>query len=183
MSCHSTVDATVGPEWETSHTIPASLPSAPDNLNTGFVTSSDLNKHPARVHFYLLLTSFEISLAAWVRREYPDPHSTLGLLEYGGRKALHRFRRDQRNNVVVDLVAGMDLGDLLAIVGSRDDGRYAYATSLFESWEAWTAKLTSLRNAVMHPVLSFLGPSRSISELISLERGLWEVLERQGARV
>lgn len=150
---------------------------------TGFVTSSDLNKHPARVHFYLLLTSFEISLAAWVRREYPDPHSTLGLLEHGGRKALHRFRRDQRNNVVVDLVAGMDLGDLLAIVGSRDDGRYEYATSLFESWEAWTAKLTSLRNAVMHPVLSFLGPSRTVSELISLERGLREVLERQGARV
>ena len=77
----------------------------------------------------------------------------------------------------------MDLGDLLAIVGSRDDGRYAYATSLFESWEAWTAKLTSLRNAVMHPVLSFLGPSRTVSELISLERGLREVLERQGARV
>jgi hypothetical protein len=34
----------------------------------GFITPSDLNKHPARAHFFLLLSAFEMGLAELIRR-------------------------------------------------------------------------------------------------------------------
>jgi len=90
---------------------------------TGFITDSDLNKHPVRTHFYLLLSSLEAVMAAWVRREFPDLEVAVELLGDEATKVRSRYRRDQRANVALDLVTGMDVSHLLTIVGNRADGR------------------------------------------------------------
>ena len=55
-------------------------------------------------------------------------------------------------------------------------GLRRFKLSSAPSWETWTDSLTSLRNAVMHPVISFLNPVRTVRVLAALERGLREVL-------
>ncbi len=145
---------------------------------TGFVTASDVGKQPARTHFYLLFASLESELAEWVRNRYQDQDVAIAYLGSEGKKVLSRFRRDQRNNLEVDLVTGMDLGHLLAIAGNSPPGRDRFGYEAFGLWESWIANLKSLRDAVMHPVLSVLGPHRSLVELAQIDRGLRVVLER-----
>jgi hypothetical protein len=145
---------------------------------TGFVTASDVGKQPARTHFYLLLAGLEAALAEWVRDRYPDQEVALAHLGDEGKKVRSRFKRDQRNKVEVDLVTGMDLGHLLTVAGMTTQGLDRFGFETFGLWEKWIASLTSLRNVVMHPVLSVLGPQRSLVELAQLERGLRVVLGR-----
>jgi hypothetical protein len=145
---------------------------------TGFVAVSDINKQPARTHFYLLLTNLEAALADWVRTAFPDVEDAVALLGDDAKKVRGRFRRDQKNNVAVDLVTGMDLGHLLAIAGLSEVGQRRFSAESFGGWDAWVVTLTSLRNAVMHPMLTFLGPQRTLADLLAIDKGLREVLAR-----
>ena len=145
---------------------------------TGFITPSDLNKHPARAHFYLLLADLEIALAGAARAHFDNQNDALELLEAKDRKKIrNRYDRDSRQKVEVDLVAGMDLEHLLRIAGSDAGLRQRFGVPDASTWALWTEPLPSLRNAVMHPVLEFLGRRRSIDDLVTIERRVREMLE------
>ena len=145
---------------------------------SGFITDSDLNKHPVRTHFYLLLSSLEAALAAWVRREFPDLEAAVGLLGDDAGKVRRRYRRDQRANVALDFVTGMDLSHLLTIVGGGADGRSLFGPTDHEAWDLWVDSLKGLRDAVMHSVIEFLRRDRTADDLLHLERDLRAVLAR-----
>jgi hypothetical protein len=145
---------------------------------TGFVTPSDLNKHPARAHFYLLLSGLEMTLAAGIRALFPDQKAAVALLAPDDQgRVLNRFRRDQRNNVEVDLVTGMDLEHLLTVAGSSDSLRRMFGVGNRDAWHERTSELTGIRNAVMHPVLEFLGRQRTVDDLARVERQVLVMLE------
>lgn len=146
---------------------------------SGFVTPSDLNKHPARAHFYLLLADLEIALASTVRRQFTELTESVELLEPNDRKkVIGRYKRDTANNVDVDLVAGMDLRHLLRVVDQTAALLDQVGATDQATWEQWTGHLPSLRNAVMHPVLAFLGRRRSVEDLLAVEANVRSMLSR-----
>ena len=135
-----------------------------------FVTPSDLNKHPARAHFYLLLSDLEMTLAGLVREHFADLNEAVDLLYPQSQGVVRkRFTSDQRNNVETDLVAGMDLAHLLRIVGRTKPLHTHFDAVDEETWDRWTHGFRALRDAVMHPALEFLGPSRSLADLVLAE--------------
>jgi len=144
---------------------------------TGFVTPSDLNKHQARAHFYLLLADLEIVLARLVREHFAHQELAVALLEPADqRKIRRRHIRDHRNGLEVDLVTGMDLGHMLAIGSAVEPIRCRFGLCGYEDWQLQTAALSELRNCVMHPVLEFLGPNRTVSDLVRTERTIRAML-------
>jgi hypothetical protein len=66
-------------------------------------------------------------------------------------------------------------------VPRRDSGRALLAMETVARSIHGVAGLKSLRDAVMHPVLSVLGPQRSLAELAQIESGLRVVLGRTDA--
>jgi hypothetical protein len=145
---------------------------------TGFVTLSDLNKHPARAHFYLLLADLEMSLADAIRERFPDQVLAVAMLGDEQKKVQSRYRRDQRANVAVDLVSGMDLGHLLVVAGDDPVLKTTFRPRSRQSWSSWTEELTKLRNSVMHPVLSLLEHERTAADLARIEREVRGILMR-----
>jgi hypothetical protein len=149
---------------------------------TGFVTISDLNKHPARAHFYLLLADLEMSLASPTRERFIDQAVALEALgQTETKKVTNRYKRDQKANVAVDLVSGMDLGHLLVVAGSDRVLRADFRPRSRQSWDSWSEELTKLRNAVMHPVLSLLNRDRTPADLARIEREIHGILTRGAA--
>jgi hypothetical protein len=145
---------------------------------SGFVTPSDLNRHPARAHFYLLLADLEMALAGLVRDHFADLNEAVGLLYPQSQGVVRkRFATDRRNNLETDLVAGMDLAHLLRIVGSTSALLARFGADEEETWSGWTHGFRSLRDAVMHPALEFLGPSRSLADLVLAETKIRRLLE------
>ena len=82
--------------------------------STGFVTPSDLNKHPVRTHFYLLLADLEMTMAA--RRERHTPISTpYSSTSRPCRSAKVRERHDEAVafNIDADSLTALSSPDLL----------------------------------------------------------------------
>ncbi len=147
---------------------------------TGFITPSDLNKHPARAHFYLLLADLEMALAQLVRAKYLDQEAAVRLVNdrLEQNKIRRRYRKDRLNGVDVDLVTGMDLSHLLQIVGATEGLRRTFGAPDLETWNAWTSALPELRNSVMHAVIEFLKRDRTVSDLVDLEYRIRIMLSR-----
>ena len=119
---------------------------------SGFVTPSDLNRHPARAHFYLLLADLEMALARLVRGHFADLDDALALLHPQSQGVVRaRFAADVKNDVETDVVTGMDLSHLLRVVGLTAELRARLGAHDEETWHAWTGGLRSLRDAVDAP--------------------------------
>jgi hypothetical protein len=144
---------------------------------SGFITPSDLNKHPARFHFYLLLADLEMSLATAVLAEFTELRDALFVLDKAARgKITGRFDRDTRARVEANLAAAMDLGHLLIVGYTSERLRSAFLEPEFEGWMSTVEDLVALRNAVMHPTLAFVGPERGLTDLIRTEERIGDWL-------
>lgn len=152
---------------------------AGDNGISGFVTPSDLNKHAARAHFYLLIAALEIKLSDYIRATGLPQKRVLHYLNPASQKLIaKRFREDAAAEIEVDYLVYMQFSQLLNIVGREPR---LFARLGFDSRSSWgrgTTGLVRLRNDVMHPTREFYGPSRSVSELIDAEQRLFDLLQR-----
>jgi hypothetical protein len=148
---------------------------------TGFVTPSDLNKHPARFHFYLLLADLEMILASVVLQEFPRLREALFVLDLAEVKRITgRFDRDQAAKVEANLAAAMDLSHLLVVAYTSERIRSALGAPDFGEWLSVVDRLVGLRNAVMHPTLEFIGTGRSLQDLIDFENQIRDWLKGLG---
>jgi hypothetical protein len=145
---------------------------------TGFATPSDLNKHAARAHFYLLLARLEIAGSDLLRRSV-EPSSVLAMLGPRSRATIERrYREDRSADVEVDYVAYLDFSQLLNVIGRLAGLRSALGFSTSAAWSRATRGLVRLRRDVMHPVRQFYGPSRSVDDLIAADDRIGELLVR-----
>lgn len=78
-------DAPIGTLLRRLATSPMVFAVEPTGL-AGFVTPSDLNEQPIRVHFYMLLADLEMTMASLARSELGDPGSALDYLSAGRRE-------------------------------------------------------------------------------------------------
>lgn len=140
---------------------------------SGFVTPSDLNKQLARTYFFLMIASLEVLLGSLIRSTYPDLEQALATLTPARADfARGRLLRDQKLNVALDLVAEMDLTDLLRVVAGTDRLRGLVGHASKTSFLAASRHLPDLRHSVMHPTRAFLGADRDVSALIAIESEL-----------
>lgn len=150
-----------------------------DSGMSGFVTPSDLNKHAARAHFYLLIAALEIRMSDLVRQFGPSDKRVLASLSPASRAVIRRrFREDSVADVEVDYLAYMLFSQLLNIVGREPILMSRLGFSSRSAWRRATHGLVRLRNDVMHPSRAFFGPSRSVSDLINTEVQLRVLLDR-----
>lgn len=148
---------------------------------SGFITPSDLNKHPARFHFYLLLADLEMTLAKVVLAEFPDLRDALFVLDRADQRMItRRFDRDANARVESNLAAAMDLGHLLIVAYTSERLRSALSEDDFLTWVPCVEVLVELRNAVMHPTLAFIGPGRGLTDLVKTEDRIATWLESLG---
>jgi hypothetical protein len=141
----------------------------------GFVTPSDLNKHPVRTHFYLLLADLEMTMAAVARGDLPHPIDALkSLSDERQAKVLGRHREAELFNFDADVLASFEFADLLTLMKKRAlFRRFGYASA--KSWGKVKERLVDFRDDVMHPTSDFLGP-RTIGDLIEMEGVLRQML-------
>lgn len=141
----------------------------------GFVTPSDLNKHPVRTHFYLLLADLEMTMAAVARDDVANPSDPLkSLSDERQRRVLDRHREAGSFNVDADVLASFEFADLLTLMKKRAlFKRFGYASA--KSWGRAKEQLVDFRDDVMHPTSDFLG-RRTISDLIAMESVLRQML-------
>lgn len=149
---------------------------------SGFVTPSDLNKHAARAHFYLLIAALEIKMSDLIRQFGQPGEELLASLSLASRRLVkRRFREDAADEIEVDYLVYMLFSQLLNVVGRET----ALLTRLgFTSRSAWRRSsrgLARLRNDVMHPTRAFFGPKRSVGDLIEAEARLHLLLDRLNA--
>lgn len=137
---------------------------------SGFVTPSDLNRHAARAHFYLIVAALETAIAEALRASRLSKRQLLGGLAPKARRTLEkRYREDAAAGVEVDYLAYMTFSQLLNLVGRTRSLRAVLGLSSNGAWRQATTGLLGLRNAVMHPTQEFHGLIRSVSYLIDAE--------------
>jgi hypothetical protein len=134
----------------------------------GFVTPSDINKHPVRTHFYLLLSDLEMTLASVARGSLGEAEHAVELLSpTRARRVRERHEVVRRLNVEADTLTAFEFPDLICV--AKKSGLFRHFG--YESASAWNAhgeKLKGFRDFVMHPTSEVLG-AYSLPDLIELE--------------
>lgn len=142
---------------------------------TGFVTPSDLNKHPARTHFYLLLADLEMTMAEEARAHFPGPDGALKCLSEERRPiVLARHAANQSFNVDADVLTAFEFADLFVTM-QKTSLHNKFGVDSPTSWRATGWQLVEFRNDVMHPTREFLG-RRTVRELLETEGKLRRML-------
>jgi hypothetical protein len=119
----------------------------------GFITLSDLNKHPVRAQIYPVLAELEAGLGKIVARHFTDSQDWLSRLDAKSRKRLNCYwEQSKKDNIDIGPIAGANLSDLYQIVAGDTDLLRLLGFPCQNEWEKCTDGIVRLRNAVMHPV-------------------------------
>jgi hypothetical protein len=149
----------------------------------GFVTRSDLNRHPVRAALYPLFAELEIELAKLVTTFYDDPWSWLSVLDKDKQARLVGYWEiGKRENVDVGPAAGLMLSELLRIVGGTSELRSRLGFNSGTKWQDHVGGLADLRNAVMHPVRPIFTSSGDVGNTRDQLDLVLELLRRLDAR-
>lgn len=137
----------------------------------GFVTPSDLERHAARSHFYLLIAGIEMLLAQIVR-ERVSSSSVVARLQGESRE---RWEADLAGDNETDPSEYLYLRDLAELFMELPDSK---------SEGCWDSRLRTIltevcqfRPTVMHPSRSLL-KGRSAAQLASIARGAEQLTSR-----
>lgn len=145
---------------------------------SGFVVPADLNKHAARLHWYLLLAGFEIALADLIREAYIPPSAALSALTARRADAVReRFERLREEDFELDEITSMDLTDLLRAAARAPKLLQRLGFHSKSGWDGATGWLPGFRHTVMHPVRPLITSEIQVPELIEREEALRELLE------
>lgn len=124
------------------------------NWISGLVTTADLDKQAARAFFYVLLVSVEVACAELVRDNYGQQEDALAKISNErGQRVLGRYSEALEHNTEADLVAYMELADLLTIIRKTHSALVPLGVS-GTKWEDITGFLPNFRHNVVHPVRS-----------------------------
>jgi hypothetical protein len=129
---------------------------------TGFVTPSDLDRHAARSHFYLLISAIEMLLSEIVRNTFKEDFVTSRIRG----EVQEAWNSARENNAEADPIEYLYLQDLAEL--------FLVAHGAVAPWtNELSNRLTEIcqfRPVVMHPTRS-LTAGRAAPQLASLARG------------
>lgn len=79
---------------------------------SGIVTLSDLQKLPVRPALFMLITSVELLLAEWLRKNYPNEQDWLCKISEGRRSKIEeKWNRLKKSNLAIDRISTTDFCD------------------------------------------------------------------------
>lgn len=144
----------------------------------GFVLVADLNKHAARLHWYLLFAGFEIALADRIRSAYVPPARALETLSAARAVAVReRFRRLVEEDIELDEISTMDLADLLRAARTAPGMLALLGFDSRSDWDRATQWLPGFRHTIMHPARSLLSSPSDVPELLRKDAQLRRLAE------
>jgi hypothetical protein len=115
----------------------------------GFIVHSDLDRQPARTHFYLLVAGIEILLAEIVRLLYPDEKAVEAALRPAAAKQYQRARAAKTEAHPVEYMYLPELVKLF--LRSPNVSEF---NILDDDSAKWLSSLNHFRRLVMHPACS-----------------------------
>ena len=117
---------------------------------TGFITPSDLDRHAARSHFYLLIAAIEMLLAGLVGAAV-DPATVAKAIRSGG--DARRWAKAKKANIDTNPVEYLYLKELVELFEDHHLARSGeWSQQLNDSLHA----VVKVRNPVMHPTGSLV---------------------------
>lgn len=133
----------------------------------GFVTVADFNKQPCRAYLYLLLATFEIGLADYLRHQFRDRQTEIFdvVQTSGGRAAHELYEADVAANIDADPVSYLGFPQLLDAVGRAPIGLQFVGAASRSAWDRESGSLVALRNSVMHPTRSLVDAKAGLLRL------------------
>jgi hypothetical protein len=138
----------------------------------GMVTPSDMNKQAGRTHLFMQVSALEMALSERLRAAgSPDQQVLDQLPRDRARQVKARLAKKQAVDDAADLVAALDMQDLLIIARARED-----TTSVFALSDREIRSLTDFRNSVMHAVLEPAGDEGERFEDLLLQTALLSTL-------
>lgn len=113
---------------------------------TGLVSKSDLQKLPVRSLLFHIVTHLELAMAAWIRRQFPDDATWLGVLTDSRRRAVEeRYLGLAEARLAVDRLTATMFADKRAVI-VRTAALPVSRNRAKEDFEA----IEALRDAVAH---------------------------------
>jgi hypothetical protein len=134
-----------------------------DNGLSGFVVHSDLDRQPARTHFYLIVAGIEILLSDIIRSAYTT-EIVIDAMSYGMAKQYNKAKEADSEAHPVEYLYLTALVKLFLEIPDRKDGH-----SLSETSMVWLRELNKFRRLIMHPACS-IAAARTPAEIAEFTR-------------
>lgn len=135
---------------------------------SGFVTPSDLDRHAARSHFYLLISAIEMLLAEIVRRTFTGEFLSSRIRG----DAAEAWVSARARNAEADPTEYLFLQDLAELFLEAHSDTQAWTKQLSDR----LTEICQFRPVVMHPTRS-VAAGRTAAQLASLARGAGDVTQ------
>ena len=142
-----------------------------DNGLSGFIVHSDLDRQPARTHFYLLVAGIEILLSDIIRCAQPADF----IISAMSPAILKQYERAKKSNNETHPVEYLYLTALVKLF--LEIPRARNTAVLNESAVEWLVNLNKFRRLVMHPACS-IAAARSATEIAEFTRTAANVIEQ-----
>ena len=142
-----------------------------DNGLSGFIVHSDLDRQPARTHFYLLVAGIEILLSEIIRCSLLE-RTIIGAMSPALAK---QYEKAKKSNNETHPVEYLYLTTLVKLFMELPRARNANALS--KPSAEWLISLNKFRRLVMHPSCS-IATARSATEIAEFTRTAVNVIEQ-----
>jgi CBS domain-containing protein len=142
-----------------------------ENGLSGFIVHSDLDRQPARTHFYLLVAGIEILLSEIIRSALPM-ESAIEAMNAG---MVKEYKKAKNANSEAHPVEYLYLTALVKLF--LDVPLVKNSNSLSEASIDWLKNLNKFRRLVMHPACS-IAAARSPAEIAEFTRIAANVIEQ-----
>jgi len=147
----------------------------------GFITVSDLNKHPLRAKIYPLVAELESKLARMVDKRFQDPWDWLSKLDKDKQARLVGYwELSKRDKVDIGPIATTTLTELFRIVACDAELRSKLRFESRNKWDDFTGRIADFRNAVMHPVRPLISTQDEVLHVRGVLDRVIDLVNRTG---
>ena len=132
----------------------------------GFLTRSDLNKHPFRSIIYLHLANLEIKLASLVEESFEDHWDWVSHLnEEKQARVIGYWELSKRRGVDVGPVGAATLTEMFTVIAKTGRLRSLLGYTSRKSFDEAVGRIPDLRNQIMHPVRPLITNGEAVIKL------------------
>jgi len=116
----------------------------------GIITRADLNKPPARIYLFGLVSLLEMHLVFWIRKEFGDENWKKHLSEGRIGKALELHEERRRKHQDLDLCDCLQICDKAKLVMARDGLRQLFGLNSVKQGKKIFERVQNLRDLLAH---------------------------------
>jgi hypothetical protein len=116
----------------------------------GIITRADLNKPPARIYLFGLVSLLEMHLVFWIRKEFGDESWKQHLTESRIEQALKLYEQRKQNHQELNLCECLQVCDKANVVMTRDELRDLFGINSKTEGRRLFGRAQDLRDLLAH---------------------------------